>query len=192
MSISDTNAKARAAGMTYGQYCDARDRGLLSDDTEEKDTPALSPAPAVHSVQKKIKWTVELKNDLRRLCEDGLSLEEISERLGIDQSKIRTQLGHMKYREGYTPPSHRAPAKQKKTAQIPKKEVITEAVSDLGKHTIFDSTDPMCILDFIKGIVLESFSPDEITAIYAAREDCIAEMQYKIGEDLWRIQVRKE
>lgn len=192
MSISDTEAKARAAGMTYGQYCDARDRGLLSDETTTPTPSAPSPVSVAHPVSQKIKWTVELKNDLRRMLEEGLSIDEIGERLGIDPAKIKTQLGRMKYREGYIPPSQRKTAAKQKTTSAPKKEVIAEAVNNLKKHSIFDSTDPMCILDFIKKLVVESFSPDEITAIYATREDSIAEIQYKVGDELWRIQVRKE
>lgn len=51
MSISDTEAKARAAGMTYGQYCDARDRGLLPNEAAKPEPPAPSPVPTAHPVR---------------------------------------------------------------------------------------------------------------------------------------------
>lgn len=184
MSISETNAKARAAGMTYGQYCDARDHGLLSAETSADPSPSV---PCAHPVSQKIKWTVELKNDLHRFCEQGLSLDEISERMGIDKGRVRSQINHMKYRDNFNPP--------KKPASKAKSSVLQDEAVSIPREKgqpIFDSTDPMCVLEFLKKLVVESFSPNEITAIYAARENDIAEIQYKIDDELWIIQVRKD
>lgn len=39
-----------------------------------------------------------MKNELRRLHEQGMSTAEIAERMGVDETKVTAQLKHMKYR----------------------------------------------------------------------------------------------
>lgn len=69
------NAEARERGLSYGQLQAERLRSKT-----------------------RIAWSLEMKNELRRLHEQGMSVAEIAERMGVDETKVAAQLKHMKYR----------------------------------------------------------------------------------------------
>lgn len=69
------NAEAMKRGLSYGQ--------LQAERLKSKT---------------KIAWSIEMKNELRRLHEQGMNVAEIAERMGVDETKVTAQLKHMKYR----------------------------------------------------------------------------------------------
>ncbi len=69
------NAEAKKRGLSYGQ--------LQAERLKSKT---------------RIAWSLEMKNELRRLHEQGMSVSEIAERMGVDETKVAAQLKHMKYR----------------------------------------------------------------------------------------------
>lgn len=68
------NAEAKKRGLSYGQLQAERLRSKT-----------------------RIAWSLEMKNELRRLHEQGMSTAEIAERMGVDETKVTAQLKHMKY-----------------------------------------------------------------------------------------------
>lgn len=73
--LQEDNAEAKERGLSYGQ--------LQAERLKSKT---------------RIAWSLEMKNELRRLHEQGMSTAEIAERMGVDETKVAAQLKHMKYR----------------------------------------------------------------------------------------------
>lgn len=58
----------------------------------EKDKPGAEKPKKPGKKRERFVWTAELDDDLRRLAEQGLSVKEIAERMGVDVPKVRSRM----------------------------------------------------------------------------------------------------
>ena len=161
MSIEDTARAAKAAGMTYGQYVDALERGLI-----------LPPRKG----EQDMKWTQELKDEVRRCMEQGMAPAETAEKLGIDLTKVEAQMRHLKY-----------PEKPRAKQPVPTNEPVkTESPALTVKQSgIFDATGPMCLLSVLKAFICDVLKADEIVDISASRSLSSVDISYTVGGQMW-------
>ena len=117
------NAEALKRGLSYGQLQAERLRSKT-----------------------RIAWTLEMKNELRRLHEQGMNVAEIAERMGVDETKVTAQLHHMKYRPAvsFNVKQCDAPADVSEPKQS---EVIEQTVPDVSSVTDEASEEPQITAD---------------------------------------------
>lgn len=100
MSLSESAAMAKAYGMTYGQYCLAKELGTLPNTPKHEVIPS---APEVRrTASGAVKWSKELVDYIWSMYTSGMKPEEIGRRTGIRSDKIRQKLKYIKRDEQHT------------------------------------------------------------------------------------------
>lgn len=98
MSLAETAAKAKAYGMSYGEYYMRVEMGTLPSQPKYEVEPS-APEVRYCGTSGLIKWTPELTAHVWSMYTSGVKPEEISKRTGIPVNKVRSKLGEIKRNE---------------------------------------------------------------------------------------------
>lgn len=181
------NAEAKERGLSYGQ--------LQAERLKSKT---------------RIAWSLEMKNELRRLHEQGMSVSEIAERMGVDETKVIAQLKHMKYSpaasfnvkqcDAAAPEPEQCEKPEPTVPEVPE-TVSADEVVDEPKITVADeaakerseanTAEPINMIDAVDFLVdfVKQLGADEIVEKHGSRMYSKAAVKFDCGAQSYVIEL---
>ncbi len=99
MSLSETAAKAKQYGLSYGQYCLRKEMGTLPPEPKSAESEPENPPKKIY-VAGEFKWTKEITEQVMRLYREGNPPRVIAQITGIPRKKIGGRICYLKRRYG--------------------------------------------------------------------------------------------